>query len=65
MFPHAELLFHFQLVLIASQCINHACLPMQATQDPGLQLPAYYQNSFHAYQQGNLCWEAAWEVLFS
>ncbi|KAL0020907.1 hypothetical protein WJX77_009944 [Trebouxia sp. C0004] len=35
---------------------------LQATQDPGLQLPAYYQSSFHAYQQGNLCWEAAWEA---
>ncbi|KAL0049057.1 hypothetical protein WJX82_005201 [Trebouxia sp. C0006] len=35
---------------------------LQATQDPGLQLPAYYRSSFHAYQQGNLCWEAAWEA---
>ncbi len=62
----AESLFHFQLdTSIASQCINHACVPVQATQNPALQLPVYYQNSFHAYQQGNLCWEAAWEVLFS
>lgn len=26
------------------------------------ELPEYYQNSFHAYEQGNLCWEAALEV---
>ncbi len=29
-----------------------ACLPIQEAQDPGLQLPAYYRTSFHAYQQG-------------
>lgn len=35
---------------------------MQAAKDPNLQLPAYYQSSFHAYGKGNLCWEAALEV---
>ena len=24
--------------------------------------PDYYRQAFHAYPQGNLCWEAAWEV---
>lgn len=27
-----------------------------------LTYPQYYLTSFHAYDQGNLCWEAAWEV---
>jgi ubiquinone/menaquinone biosynthesis C-methylase UbiE len=27
-----------------------------------LQYPDYYTTSFHAYDQGNLCWQAAWEV---
>ena len=26
-------------------------------------VPAYYQNPFHAYEEGNLCWEAAWEQV--
>ena len=25
-------------------------------------VPAYYHKAFHAYQDGNLCWEAAWEA---
>lgn len=25
-------------------------------------LPEYYQKPFHAYKQGNLCWDAAMEV---
>jgi ubiquinone/menaquinone biosynthesis C-methylase UbiE len=25
-------------------------------------IPDYYRQAFHAYEQGNLCWEAAWEV---
>lgn len=24
-------------------------------------VPAYYKKPFHAYADGNLCWEAAWE----
>jgi len=27
-----------------------------------LQYPAYYTTSFHAYEEGNLNWKAAWEV---
>ncbi|MGK7949949.1 MAG: class I SAM-dependent methyltransferase [Xenococcaceae cyanobacterium] len=27
-----------------------------------IQYPDYYLNSFHAYEKGNLSWEAAWEV---
>ena len=30
--------------------------------DPNLQLPAYYTQPFHAYPEGNLCWEAALQV---
>jgi hypothetical protein len=30
--------------------------------DPTLQLPSYYTQSFHAYPEGNLCWEAALQV---
>ena len=29
---------------------------------PGLQPPAYYCTRFHAYEQGNLCWQAAAEA---
>ena len=35
---------------------------MRAVENPSLQLPHYYKTSFHAYAQGNLCWEAALEV---
>lgn len=31
-------------------------------ENPNLQYPDYYLCSFHAYEQGNLSWEAAWEV---
>lgn len=27
-----------------------------------IETPSYYQNSFHAYEEGNLCWDAAMEV---
>lgn len=30
--------------------------------NPDIQYPAYYTTSFHAYDQGNLSWQAAWEV---
>lgn len=26
------------------------------------QFPTFYRKPFHAYEQGNLCWDAAWEV---
>ena len=29
---------------------------------PSLQLPSYYTHPFHAYPEGNLCWEAALQV---
>ena len=29
---------------------------------PGLQPPQYYLARFHAYEQGNLCWQAAAEA---
>jgi ubiquinone/menaquinone biosynthesis C-methylase UbiE len=31
-------------------------------QNPQLTYPEYYLQSFHAYDSGNLSWEAAWEV---
>jgi ubiquinone/menaquinone biosynthesis C-methylase UbiE len=34
----------------------------QQIEDPALQYPAYYLTSFHAYETGNLSWEAATEV---
>jgi ubiquinone/menaquinone biosynthesis C-methylase UbiE len=34
----------------------------QKIEDPALQYPAYYLTSFHAYETGNLSWEAATEV---
>jgi hypothetical protein len=30
--------------------------------DEALQYPGYYTQPFHAYAQGNLCWEAALQV---
>jgi SAM-dependent methyltransferase len=34
----------------------------KAIANPRLNYPDYYLTSFHAYDQGNLCWEAALEV---
>ena len=33
-----------------------------AIADPAIVYPAYYQVPFHAYEQGNLCWQAAFEA---
>ena len=30
--------------------------------DADVVVPAYYRQPFHAYEPGNLCWEAAWEA---
>ncbi len=35
---------------------------LSAIQNPNLQYPDYYTTSFHAYDEGNLSWKAAWEV---
>jgi ubiquinone/menaquinone biosynthesis C-methylase UbiE len=35
---------------------------LKKIQNPQLAYPEYYLRSFHAYEQGNLNWEAAWEV---
>jgi ubiquinone/menaquinone biosynthesis C-methylase UbiE len=35
---------------------------LAAVENPQLQYPDYYLSSFHAYEKGNLSWEAAWEV---
>jgi len=35
---------------------------LKKIQNPHLTYPEYYLRSFHAYEQGNLDWEAAWEV---
>ncbi|WP_052055459.1 class I SAM-dependent methyltransferase [Myxosarcina sp. GI1] len=34
----------------------------KAVANPQLDYPDYYTTSFHAYERGNLNWEAAWEV---
>eukprot|EP00210_Caulerpa_lentillifera_P005325 g5088.t1 len=34
----------------------------EATEDPSLVYPDYYLKTFHAYNEGNLCWLAAFEV---
>ena len=35
---------------------------LEAVRDPSLQLPEYYTQPFHAYPDGNLCWDAALQV---
>lgn len=35
---------------------------LATVQNPNLQYPDYYTTSFHAYEEGNLCWQSAWEV---
>ena len=35
---------------------------LEQVRDPNLQYPDYYTTSFHAYDEGNLSWKAAWEV---
>lgn len=35
---------------------------LKAVQNPDLVYPDYYTTSFHAYDSGNLSWQAAWEV---
>ena len=35
---------------------------LEKVQNPELVYPEYYVRSFHAYESGNLSWEAAWEV---
>ena len=35
---------------------------LASVQNLELQYPDYYLSSFHAYERGNLSWEAAWEV---
>lgn len=35
---------------------------LAAIQNPDLKYPEYYTTSFHAYDEGNLTWKAAWEV---
>lgn len=35
---------------------------LKTVENPQINYPEYYVTSFHAYDQGNLCWEAALEV---
>ena len=30
-------------------------------ENSAVEVPDYYKKPFHAYSDGNLCWEAAWE----
>lgn len=32
-----------------------------ATDEQSIAVPEYYRKPFHAYEDGNLCWDAAWE----
>jgi len=34
----------------------------QMKEIPPFSVPEYYKSAFHAYEEGNLSWEAAWEV---
>ena len=34
---------------------------LQQVADPAIAYPDYYLRAFHAYDEGNLCWQAAWE----
>jgi SAM-dependent methyltransferase len=45
-----------------SQLQQAAAPLLAACTDPVITAPAYYRARFHAYQQGNLCWEAACEA---
>jgi len=36
---------------------------LRGVQNPNLTYPDYYTQPFHAYRDGNLCWEAALQVL--
>ncbi|KAG2430699.1 hypothetical protein HYH02_013696 [Chlamydomonas schloesseri] len=38
---------------------------MKEVTNPNITYPAYYTQPFHAYSQGNLCWEAALEVTMA
>ncbi len=35
---------------------------LAAVENSQIEYPPYYLNSFHAYERGNLSWQAAWEV---
>lgn len=35
--------------------------PWTLDEADNLTIPDYYRQPFHAYEQGNLCWESAWE----
>lgn len=38
---------------------------IKAVQNPSVTYPSYYTQPFHAYTEGNLCWEAALEVTMA
>jgi len=44
-----------QLRAAAEPCLDQV-------RDPSTRVPAYYRARFHAYDQGNLCWQAACEA---
>jgi len=35
---------------------------LEAVQNRDVSYPSYYTQPFHAYDRGNLCWEAAFQV---
>jgi ubiquinone/menaquinone biosynthesis C-methylase UbiE len=44
------------------QSLEQSGVSAYFTQRADLPYPAYYTKPFHAYKEGNLCWEAAYEV---
>ncbi len=35
---------------------------LEAVRNPDLEYPSYYTQPFHAHDEGNLCWQAAFQV---
>ncbi|BAQ66209.1 class I SAM-dependent methyltransferase [Geminocystis sp. NIES-3709] len=35
---------------------------IKAVENPNINYPSYYLTSFHAYEKGNMSWDAAWEL---
>ncbi|WIA18673.1 hypothetical protein OEZ85_003377 [Tetradesmus obliquus] len=51
-----------QMQQTAELQLQQLCQEFSQQPHPGLQYPSYYTVPFHAYGEGNLCWQAAYEV---
>lgn len=47
---------------IPAPLLTHSHVLARQVANPSLQPPSYYKQPFHAYRDGNLCWEAAVEM---